>query len=81
MKDILNLFRREAENEDGHGDGGVGGEVRVLSGGGEEGRGGWRAEVGDARDQIGVVRGLVREKGRVGVEGATKEDKIYGRRW
>lgn len=84
MKDILNLFRREAEHEDGHGDGGVwGGDVRVLAGGSE---GGWSGGVGDVRDQMGVVRGLVRErergKGKVGSgEGKRREDEVYGRRW
>ena len=66
MKDIMNLFRRDAEHEHGHGGEEFGAKTKVLSAGG----GG--AERMGRRETPPVM-----ERARGGV----KEDAVFGRRW
>lgn len=74
MKDILNLFRREAETE--HDDvSGLGEKPRVLgAAGGVAGERDWdnTARVGAARASPSVM-----ERGRV----AGRDEGVWGRRW
>lgn len=81
MKDILNLFRRDAEADEHHGSVGLGlGEkTRVLSPVGDQDQKGGRgagkegaARVGDLRVSPPVV-----EKGRA----QSRDEGVWGRRW
>lgn len=71
MKDILNLFRRDAETRDDHGDGELGTQVRILRK--EEGA----VTGGKERESEKWGKARVPEKGR----GGATEESIYSRRW
>ena len=74
MRDILNLFGREAEGDGEHkGEVGMGKRTRVLNAGGV-GAGEGRLEGGAESRRVTPP---VMEKGRVG----GREDPVYGRRW
>ena len=71
MKDILNLFRRDAESHDDHGDGELGAKVGILRK--EEGAG-----VGGRESELEKwTRVRVPEKGKSGA----REESVYSRRW
>ena len=72
MKDIMNLFRREAEHE--HGGKELGEKTRILSPGG--GRNGSGSGAGTERTGKRETPPFM-EKGRNGV----REDAVFGRRW
>jgi len=76
MKDILNLFKRDAEHGH-HGDAGMnlGEKTRVLGG---QTSGGVKGV--EERERIGMrVSPTVMERHRVG--NAAREDSVYSRRW
>ncbi|KAI4169725.1 MAG: hypothetical protein LQ343_005466 [Gyalolechia ehrenbergii] len=88
MKDILNLFKRDAEHEYRHDDGVVGGMKE--GGGGLLGGGGWgsKAERDLEETVSGDVLGVMRMAGRrftpPGMErggGSRRDEGIYGRKW
>lgn len=71
LKDILNLFRRDAETHEDHGDAQLGTKVEILRKEEGVGTGGIERE----SEKLGRVR--VPEKGR----GPAREESIYSRRW
>ena len=79
MKDILNLFRRDAEHDYRHSvhddDAGLGAKTRVLSG--NDSKVDIREVAREGESRRKKVPPPVGERSRVGV----KEDAIYGRRW
>ena len=71
MKDIMNLFRREAEHE--HGGEELGEKTRVLSAGGTI-----AGSCGPGSERMGKRETPpIMDKGRSGV----REDTVFGRRW
>lgn len=72
MKDILNLFRRDAEADD-HADIGLGEKTKVLSPVKDGGNG----EMAEFRAGSMRIAPPVMEKGR----GVAREEGIWGRRW
>ena len=75
MKDILNLFRHDAEHDGRHdADSSLGAKTRVLATGGPESG---RMPSNDRGGQSMRVTPPVMEKPRIG----HKEDSVFGRRW
>ncbi len=83
MKDILKLFRRDAEHEAGHEDSGGGqkdvrvGKGEVLYGGFGGGAGGNSSSGGNNGGMSMRVTPPVMERGKAG----RKDEGVYGRRW